>query len=168
MRKRLLLQREMFITMFYTINSSPLLVTIMLWLFWVITNSVQCLSRPNLIELLSTKICLAWNYFLDKNRITNQTSIWCILLVTSIQLLFAYPENHMEIWLEILFLWRQKFHAKLIVVLSSSVKLGPGYITNLTLSLCRFSNSPIAGGREVNALSWTYKNKQLKRLIQTV
>ena len=27
---------------------------------------------PNFIELLSTKICLAWNFCLDKNRATNQ------------------------------------------------------------------------------------------------
>ena len=81
---------------------------------------------PNFIELLSTKICLAWNFFLDKNRITNQISICCILLVTGIQLLFAYPENHVEIWLVILFLSRKKFHAKQIFVLSSSMKLGPG------------------------------------------
>ena len=47
---------------------------------------------PNFIELLSTKNCLAWNFFLDKIRITNQISICCILLVTGIQLLFAYPE----------------------------------------------------------------------------
>ena len=32
----------------------------------------------------------------------------------------------MEIWLVILFLSRKKFHAKQIVVLSSSMKLGPG------------------------------------------
>ncbi len=50
----------------------------------------------------------------------------CILLVTGSQLLFAYPENHVEIWLVILFLSRKKFHAKQIVVLSSSMKLGPG------------------------------------------
>ena len=48
----------------------------------------------------------------------------CIFLVTGIQLLFAYPENHVEIMLVILFLSRQKFHAKQIFVLSSSMKLG--------------------------------------------
>ena len=83
---------------------------------------------PNFIEVLSTKICLTWNFFLDKNRITNQISIWCILPVTGIQLLFAYPENRMEIWFEILFLWRPKFHAKQIFLLSSSMKLGPGRV----------------------------------------
>ena len=31
--------------------------------------------------------------------ITSQISICYIVLVTGIQLLFAYPENHMEIWL---------------------------------------------------------------------
>ena len=44
---------------------------------------------------------------------------------TGIQLLFAYPENHMEIWLVNLFLSRKKFHAKQMFVLSSSMKLGP-------------------------------------------
>ena len=40
---------------------------------------------PNFIELLSTKICSACNFFLGKNRITNQTSICYILLVTGFQ-----------------------------------------------------------------------------------
>ena len=44
---------------------------------------------PNFIELLSTQIGLAWNFFPDKNMITNQISICCILLDTGIQLLFA-------------------------------------------------------------------------------
>ena len=44
---------------------------------------------PNFIELLSKQICLAWNFFLDENSITNQLFICCILLVTGIQLLFA-------------------------------------------------------------------------------
>ena len=59
-------------------------------------------------------------------RITNQISICCIFLVTGIQLLFAHPENHVEIWLVILFLSRKKFHAKQIFVLSSTMKLGHG------------------------------------------
>ena len=46
------------------------------------------------------------------------------LLVTGIQLLPAYPENHMEIWLVILFLSRKKFHAKQTFVLGF-MKLGP-------------------------------------------
>ena len=48
------------------------------------------------------------------------------MVVTGIQLLFSYPENHMEIWLVNLFLSRKKFHAKQMFVLSSSMKLGPG------------------------------------------
>ena len=47
------------------------------------------------------------------------------MLVTGIQLLFAFPENRMEIWLVNLFLSRKKYHAKQIFVLSSSMKLGP-------------------------------------------
>ena len=49
---------------------------------------------PDFIELQSTKSYLAWNFFVNKNRITNEISICCILLVIVIQLLFAYPENH--------------------------------------------------------------------------
>ena len=89
-------------------------------------HSGICCPGPNFIELLSTKICLAWNIFADKNRITNQISICCILLVTDIQMLLAYPENHVEIWLVILFLSKKKFYAKQMFVLSSSMKLGPG------------------------------------------
>ena len=51
--------------------------------------------------------CLALNFFLDNNRITNQIYVCCILLGTDIQLLFDYPENHVEIWLVILFLSTQ-------------------------------------------------------------
>ena len=80
---------------------------------------------PNFIELLSTKVCLAWNFFLCKNRITNRTFILLHCLVTGIQM-YAYLENHVEIWLEILFLTRQTFHAKQFFVLSSSMKLDPG------------------------------------------
>ena len=39
---------------------------------------------------------------------TNQISMCWILLVTGIQLLFAYLENHVEMWLEILFLSKGK------------------------------------------------------------
>ena len=56
---------------------------------------------------------------------TNQISIHCILLVTGIQLLFAFPENDMDIWLVLLFLPRQTFHAKQIFVLSQLCEIGP-------------------------------------------
>ena len=87
-------------------------------------------SGPTFIELLSNKICLARSFFLDKKRITNQMFIFCILLVTGFQLLFAYPENHAEIWLVhvILFLSTEKCHAKQIFVLSSSMKLAPDHV----------------------------------------
>lgn len=45
----------------------------------------------------------------------------------------THPKNHVEIWLVILFLSRQKFHAKQIFVPSSSMKLGPGHS-----AFCRF------------------------------
>ena len=79
-------------------------------------------SGPNFIKPESTKICLVWNFFSDKNKITNQILVCCILLVTGIRLLFAYPENHMEIWLVILFLLRKKFHGKQIFVLTGFMK----------------------------------------------
>ena len=49
--------------------------------------------------------------------------------LTGIQLLFACPENYVEIWLVFLFLSREKVHAKQFVVLSSAtcMKLGPGH-----------------------------------------
>ena len=88
-------------------------------------GNVQRLTKR--IELLSTTICLAQNFYLDKNRITNQISVCCILLNTDVQrLLFAYPENNVGIWLVIMFLSRKKCHAKqLFFLLSSSMKLGP-------------------------------------------
>ena len=46
-------------------------------------------------------------------------------VVTSIQLLFANPENYVNIWLVILFLSGRIFHAKHFFVLSCSMKLGP-------------------------------------------
>ena len=42
------------------------------------------------------------------------------MLVTGIQ-----PENHVEIWLVILFFSRKKFHTRQVFVLISSMKLGP-------------------------------------------
>ena len=47
------------------------------------------------------------------------------MLVTGIQLLLAYPENHIK----------EKVHAKQIFVLSSSMKLGPGETTPFRSSL---------------------------------
>ena len=72
---------------------------------WVVLIEIE--PGPNFIELLSTQICLALNFFLDKNRITNQMFICCILRVTGIQLLLAYP--YPNLWLVILFLSRKKF-----------------------------------------------------------
>ena len=112
----------------YPVVVSIILLYIVFSYFLCPSSSMNLGPGLNFIELLSTTICLAWNFFLDKNRITNQISICCILLVTGIQLLFAYPENHVEIWLVILFLSRKKFHAKQIFVLSSAMNLGPGLI----------------------------------------
>ena len=103
------------------------------WFIFTSRTCVQIMSTfsffrkagPNFIELLSIKICLALNFFLLKNRITNQISICCVFLITCIQLLCGYPENHVEIWLITLLLSRKKFHAKQLFVQSSSMKLGP-------------------------------------------
>ena len=85
----------------------------------------SCTTRAQFHRAAQHKNLLSIKFFLDKNRITNQVSICCILLVTGIQLLFANPENHREVWLVTLFILMQTFHAKQIVVLSSSMILGP-------------------------------------------
>ena len=97
--------------------------------FCVLAYLVKCAWNevgPNFIALLSTQFAKHEISFLIKIRIINQISTCCLLLVTGIQLLFAYLENHVEIWLVILFLLWQKIHGKQICVLSSSMKLGPG------------------------------------------
>ena len=102
-------------------------------------------QRPghNFIELLSTTNCLAWNFVIDKNsRNTNKISICWILLVTGNQLLFAYPKNHVEMWVVILFWARQTFHAKQIFVLSSSMKLGQDYHL-VYLNIIMHNNIPV-------------------------
>ena len=101
---------------------------------------VKVYMGSSILNRLPAKICLelygfqtrkfaskqAWNFFLDKNRITNKTFICCILLVSGIQLLFAFPENQVQIWLVILgFFFKAKFHARQILVLSSPMKMGP-------------------------------------------
>ena len=81
----------------------------------------------NFIELLSTTICFAWNFFHDKNRITSQISICCMLFLTGIQLLFACPK----------FTWKFGWHSCSFqernfmlsnFLFSSAMKLGPGDI----------------------------------------
>ena len=57
------------------------------------------------------------------NKVTNPISICCILLVTGNQLLD--PENHVKIWMDILFLLRKKIYAKQYFVLTGFMKLGP-------------------------------------------
>ena len=46
------------------------------WASLVRGVNLQVTTGPNFIELLSTKICLAWNFALDKNRKANQISMW--------------------------------------------------------------------------------------------
>ena len=71
--------------------------------WWQDCLKARVIPGPNFRELLSTKICLAWNFFLHKNRITKQISNCCKLLITGVQLLNANPENHVKTWLVILF-----------------------------------------------------------------
>ena len=49
------------------------------------------------------------------------------MLGTGIQVSFDYPENHVEVWLVILFLSRKKFHTKQIFVATGFIKLGPAH-----------------------------------------
>ena len=58
-----------------------------------------------------------------------------MLLRAGIQLVFACPENHVDIWLAFLFLSREKFYAKQICVLSSAMKLMPGRLSCLFMCL---------------------------------
>ena len=91
-------------------------------------NTVEtCTLRPgpNLIELLSTKICLALNFCLDKNWITHKIFTWFSWWANISWIPVTSKMQQMEIWLVILFLSRKKCHAKQIVVLSSAMKLSP-------------------------------------------
>ena len=67
---------------------------------------------------------------------------YCLLLIFGC--FFAYPENHVENWLVILFLSRQKFHAKQMLVLSRSMKLAPDVSVQQSVGL-----SP---GRDIGVL----------------
>ena len=74
------------------------------WQAWL-----ECLG-PNFIELLSTQICLAWNFSLDKNRITNQISIGCILLDTGI------IESVLTLcWYSAVVCWKSKISCEILV-----------------------------------------------------
>ena len=60
------------------------------------------------------KTVLSKKFLPWKKNSTNQISICCILRVTGVQQLSAYPEDHVEIWLVILFLSGQKCHANFV------------------------------------------------------
>ena len=94
--------------------------------------------------------CLPWS-----NRITNLILICCILLVTGIQLMFAYPGNHVKIWLVILFLSRQKCYAKQMFVLSSSMKLGPDVHFLSSLLLYSFNQNTLLDFANRTFVMWT-------------
>ena len=97
-------------------------------------------SGPNFTRPVSTKICLAWNFDLDRNRITNQIATWFSGFKQTINSWIPVSSNmqQMEIWLVILFLTRKKFHAKQIFVLSISMKLGT-VLLGTTTTLKRFT-----------------------------
>ena len=61
------------------------------------------------------------------------------MLVTGIELLFAYLENHVKIWLVILCLSRQKLHAKNIFMLIEQLyEIGHSSLTvKGTRSVCK-------------------------------
>ena len=55
------------------------------------------LVRPNFMKPVSSQICLAWNFFLDYQPNFH------LLHISWYWYSFAYPENHVQIWLVILF-----------------------------------------------------------------
>ena len=80
---------------------------------------------PNFIEMLSTKICLAWNFFLDKNRITNQISMWFFRICKQ-QLSTSktqYARNGNLVGNPVLI--KEEISCYQIFMLSSSMKLDP-------------------------------------------
>ena len=87
----------------------------------------------NFIALLSTPICLAWNFSLDKNRNANQMSTWFSGQANTSWIPARSNIQQMEICLIILFLSWKKFHDNQFFVLSSSMKLGPA-LTALELT----------------------------------
>ena len=95
-------------------------------------------SGPNFMELLRTQICLVWQLFFWYKK-DDQPNL-NLLHLTGIQLLFAYPENHVEIRLVIPFLSRTKIRAKQICLLSSSMKLGPVWFRLGLLTIKMFRN----------------------------
>ena len=93
-------------------------------------------AGPNFIELLSTKMCSAWNFFHNKSGLcTVPTKFPSNFQDYNIWIPVSSNMQLMEIWLVILFLSRKKFHAQQICVLSSSIKLGPGDRWHCTNSL---------------------------------
>ena len=97
---------------------------------WKVSRDKVCTrlsTGPNFIELVSTKICSAGNFFLDKNKITNQISTWFSGLANNSWIPVKSNMQQTENWLVILFLSRKKCHAKQTFVLSSSMKLGPDH-----------------------------------------
>ena len=82
---------------------------------------------PNFKELLNTKMCLAWHFFLDKRQYY-QPNFHLIFRISEQQLNTNNKQymQQIKMLLVILFLHRKTFHAKQICVLSSSMKLGPG------------------------------------------
>ena len=88
---------------------------IMVWCMWIVTAAIckdsvgipfpligYCYewSRPNFIEHDISFLIKKQDY---------KISCCCILLVIGIHLLFAYPENLVEIWLVILFLSKEDY-----------------------------------------------------------
>ena len=75
---------------------------------------------PNFIELLSTQMCLAWNFFL---RVTNQISTYCILLVTGYSAVVCLSWKSRGNLLGNLVFIKEEISCKQFVVLSSCMKL---------------------------------------------
>ena len=93
---------------------------------WVSTTRGEFHRAAKHKNLLSMKSLPWYNQdYQPKLHVLHNVFSWCLLKINS--------ENQVGIWLVILFLSRQKFHAKQIFVLSSSMKSGPVLLQTITI-----------------------------------
>ena len=88
---------------------------------------------PNFKKPVSTKVCLAWNFFLGqlvKTGLPTKCPHDFQDLANNSWIPVSSNMQQMNIWLVILFLPRKKFQAKQIFVLNGFMKLGQVLATN--------------------------------------
>ena len=90
------------------------------------THLHNCKSRlnstgPNFMKPVSTKICLARNFFLGKTGLPTQFPLDFQDLANNSWIPVSSNMQQMKIWLVIQFLPRKKFHAKQIFVLTQAL-----------------------------------------------